>query len=465
MITFVTDPYVIDPLGIAYLSAMLKQEKIETRLILTPNIDREIIITPIVAYSVTTGTHKHYAEINQYIRSRYPEIVSIFGGAHCTFYPEFAKEQGVDFIFRGECFEAIVKFVKNYNYHGLRKGKDVQPYAIPNIAYSMYGTDNLVINDLLPPIKVSNLPLPDRELIYQFPQNRDNPIKNVMCTFGCPLSCSYCYSKQYRNLGYPVRVRSVESVIEECRQLKVNYLLEMIYFQDDIFPIKRKDWIEGFCTAYKETVNLPFHIQLRIEMLTEEVLKNLTRAGLHGVTFAAETANVDMRREVLNRKTTNEQLTRGVNLLQKYGIRYRIENMIGMPGETIKTALQTLDMNIGYSPDIGWASLYTPYYGTDLGDYCREQDLIDGDFSSDFFTASSLKLKHIKRIERLQKLFPLICAIPSLRKFARLLIMLPFSYRRLYEITKQRLYADRLYLIKRGAIGCEAPTPSAQGGK
>ncbi|MHC4397461.1 MAG: B12-binding domain-containing radical SAM protein [Planctomycetota bacterium] len=458
MITFVTDPYIIDPLGIAYLSAMLKQAKIETKLILSPEVEKEIIVTPIVAYSVTTGTHQHYMELNHYIRSQYHEIVSIFGGPHCTFYPEFAKEQGVDFIFRGECFEAVVEFAKHYNYRGLREDKDVQPYSTPNIAYGVYGTDKLVVNDLMPPIKVSTLPFPDRELIYQFPRNRDNPMKNMMCTFGCPLSCSYCYSKQYRDLGYPVRVRSVESVVEECRQLKANYPLEMIYFQDDIFPIKRKDWIEGFCSAYKTTVNLPFHIQIRIEMLDEDVLKNLVRAGLHGVTFAIETADIKIRKEVLNRSMSDEQIVRGVNLLQKHGVRYRIENMIGMPGETVETALDTLDMNISLLPDVGWASIYTPYYGTELGDYCRSEGLIDGDFEGDFFTASSLKLKNIKQIERLQKLFPLICAVPSLRPFVRLLTLLPFDYKRLYKTTKKYLYDNRLYALDK-AVEVVYPPP------
>jgi len=283
-------------------------------------------------------------------------------------------------------------------------------------------------------------------LIYQY--THQNVIRNVMASHVCPMSCSYCFNKHYKKLGYNVRLRPVESVIMECARLVKEYPTELIYFQDDIFPIYRADWLQSFCSNYRREVNVPFHIQIRIEMLSEDNLKMLKSAGLHGVTFAIETANEITRKELLNREISNETIIAGAQLLQRNHIKMRIENMLGIPGETLGSALETLDLNIQCRPDIGWASLYTPYPGTDLGDKCRAEGLIEMDeFASDFFTQATLKLKDKKRIERCQELFGLVCAVPQLRPILPLLTALPFQYKGVYERVKNLLYTNRLFKI------------------
>jgi radical SAM superfamily enzyme YgiQ (UPF0313 family) len=181
-------------------------------------------------------------------------------------------------------------------------------------------------------------------------------------------------------------------------------------------------------------------------MLTEMVLATLKHAGLHSCTFALESANADTRVVLLNRQVTDTQIKAGVKLLQQYGIKYRIENMLGLPHETLDDALATLDYNIACRPAIAWASLYTPYFGTKLGNYCRDKDLIETTkWGADFFTHASLKLPRKKQIERIQKLFALICAMPMLRCLLPWLIRLPLNYQRVYQWAKQYLYKHRLY--------------------
>jgi len=448
MITFITDEYIIDPLGIAYLSAMLKENGYHAKLLLTSELNNTVIDTPIVAYSVTTGKHRHYVEINRQIKERYPNIISIFGGPHCTFFPDFAKEYGVDFIFRGEGFEAIVQFLDRYVKD---KGMNTETiYKTPNVAYFSYDDGNLRINHLLPAMKVAELPFPDRKLIYQFKRNQKNPIRNVMASFGCPMQCTYCYNKQFKKLGYIVRIRPVENVIEECERLVKEYPTQLIYFQDDIFPVYGEDWLQSFCEEYGKRVKTPFHIQMRIEMLNSDCIQHLKSAGLHGVTFAVETADEDARLNLLGRSfrpCRGDAILDGAKLLKQHGVKFRIENMLGIPGETFQSALRTLDLNIKCHPSVGWASLFAPYPGTDLGDYCQQQNLIDGDFDADFFTHATLKLKDKKQIERLQKLFGLICAIPQLRPLVPLLTSLPFTYQAVYKQVKRFLYDRRLYRL------------------
>jgi anaerobic magnesium-protoporphyrin IX monomethyl ester cyclase len=437
---FVTDDYLIDPLGIMYLSSYLKRAGHEVDIVKAKNGLGSLDQPDMVCYSVTTGKHGYYRDLNLELREQWKSTVSVFGGPHVTFFPEFAQQGGVDIGVRGEGFDAIVDIAD----------------AIQNHALDFHDIPNTVVGDNLAPLRPvkdkANLLHPDRELIYSYPENFNNPIKNVMCSFFCFYSCPYCYSKRYREL-YGLRkaqVRSVDDVLAEVDELRA-YPLELIFFQDDIFPVYDQAWLESFCEGYSE-VGIPFHIQVRAEMLNEAIIRKLKAVGLHGVTFAIESGNDVLRRDVLGRKMLKETITGAAAWLRFYGIKLRTENMVGIPGESWQTAMQTLDLNIGCRPTLAWASLYQPYPGTDLGDQCVKDGSFDGDLdeiSGDFFTTYRLRVNNARRYERLQKLFSIIVAKPFLRPFAGILCRLPLNrfYGALYRWFKKRKYIRELYKV------------------
>jgi MoaA/NifB/PqqE/SkfB family radical SAM enzyme len=95
--------------------------------------------------------------------------------------------------------------------------------------------DNIVLhglsNPLRPLLDKTTLLHPDRRLMYSYFDNYNNPIKNVMCSFGCVYSCPYCYSKKYKEM-YNMRtseIRPVGSIINEVSQLK-KYPLDLVFF-------------------------------------------------------------------------------------------------------------------------------------------------------------------------------------------------------------------------------------------
>lgn len=442
-ICFVIKPYIIDPLGIAYLSSYLKYAGHKVELFLADETLKESVLNydpDIVGYSVTTGDHVYYRNLNLEIRSWLShKILSVFGGAHPTFYPEFSLEPGVDVCVRGEGFEAMVDIADS-----ISNGK--LDASIPNIVI------NAQANPLRPLLNKDTLLEPDRELIYQFPKNYHNPIKNIMCSFGCIFSCSYCYNAQLKKMygGMKVQRRSVDSVIAEVKTLQ-KYPLELIFFQDDIFPMYNAQWLAEFCVKYN--MGIPFHIQTRVEFISDAAIKKLKTIGLHGVTFAIEAGNEEIRKNILKRSMTNEQILDAAEILHKYDVRFRTENMIGYPYETWDTVKETLELNIKCNPEIAWASLYQPYPGTELGDLCIKNELFTGNFNkldSTFFKSYQLDVPDKKKFIRIQKLFSLIVAYPFLMKFIDLISVLPFDYLyyKLYKAFKNYLYSHKLYRIK-----------------
>ena len=436
-ILFITKEFIVEPLGIMYLSSILKQKGHQVSLIKYKKGDNislyDININDAVCFSSTTGQHKEYLDIARQIKEYklLPKI--IMGGAHPTYFPEVANEDCIDFIIKGEGEINLLKLledIQNNKTNG--KVRDIEP----------------LIQDL------DIIPFPDRDLIYQFPKNRLNPIKNVMSSRGCPFSCNFCYAQMYKELykGQKIcRYRSISNVIKECIELKEKYPeTKYIFFADDEFAFSN-DRLKEFVKQYKRYVNIPFHCQLRIDLLDRYKAKLLKYAGCTSITFAIECGDEARRKNLLNKKIINQQILDGSKLLRKCGIKYRTENMIGLPEETVSDAIETLDLNIKCKPTIAWVSLYQPYQKTKLGDYCIKNNLLENsldEIKETFFEDSILKLPNKNRFINLQRLFGFIVSFPILRPFVKLLINLPNNkfYNWLHIKWKRYCYDKKLYI-------------------
>ena len=172
-VAFVSDPFQVEPLGIAYLASTLKKRGHEVGLVLTNSIEELREIKPdVLAYSVTTGKHKRFLELNNIIKRDIPAI-SIFGGSHPTYFPEMADEKGVDYIIRGEADKSLPELLDDI--------------ALGRSHKKVTGFRALEQN-------LDRLPFPDREFLYSHSDNYNNPIKNVLTSRGCRFSCPYCFS-------------------------------------------------------------------------------------------------------------------------------------------------------------------------------------------------------------------------------------------------------------------------------
>jgi len=441
-VLFVVDDYVIDPLGIAWLSAYLRKAGHDVGLkVLEGRVDwQDVVDDPpdMLCYSVTTGNHNYYMDINSGIRMTLDKpIVSVFGGPHVTFFPEYIGGEYMDIGVRGEGFEAVVDIA-----NALRDKTPLQ--GIPNTVIDGQ------INPLRPLLNKDTMLYPDRDLIYRRQQNSANPIKNVMCSFFCQQQCPYCYAKEYKRL-YGIKkaeIRPVGEVMGEIDDL-LRFPMEMIFFQDDIFPVYDKNWLDMFCQEYPKHCDKPFHIQVRVEFVSDDVVKRLKAVGLHGVTFAIESGNSKLRRSILNRNMSDSRIINAADIVHKYGVNLRTENMVGIPGESWKTAMETLLLNVKCKPTIAWASLFQPYPGTELGNLCIEQELFDGnlaEISGSFFDTYRLDVPEARRYEKLQKLFASAVHSRTTRRLLPLLTRLPLSYTETYSGTKARLYRQ-LYKV------------------
>jgi radical SAM superfamily enzyme YgiQ (UPF0313 family) len=456
-ILFIAQPFVIEPLGIMYLSSQLKKAKHETDLITTKEdyIKKIEEFKPdIIAYSVITGSQHDYFKLNNEIKEKFPNIITFMGGPFVTFSPETIEKEKLDIICIGEGEEAITELADK-----LEKKQDIT--KIKNLWVKKNG--KIYKNPVRPYIKnLDSIEHPDREIIYKYEEQKNNPLKHFIATRGCPYKCTYCFNHQYHDLykgkGPLVRYRSVDNVIQEVKEVIQKYPTKFVYFQDDTI-ILNQAWIEEFCKKYEQEIKLPFHCHIRANLLTEPTAKALKQAGCYSVHMAIEAGNSRIRNELLKRQMTNEEILNASKMLRKYGIKSMTQNIIGLPTETLKEALETLNINIACKPTYTWVSIFQPYPGTKLGEFTEEKGLLEEDpnkIEKSFFDKSILRLRDKKKIEHLQKLFAITVDHPWIYKtgLLNILISMPHYkfiknfYKKAYRIHRKRadykLYGMRL---------------------
>jgi radical SAM superfamily enzyme YgiQ (UPF0313 family) len=229
-----------------------------------------------------------------------------------------------------------------------------------------------------------------------------------------------------------LRYHSPEWIIEDIERTFKDYGGQLVSFQDDIFGIDL-DWLERFVKLYRR-VHIPFFAQLRPRLITEDRVRLLKEAGIHIVSFAIESGNEQTRREFLDREEPNEIIEKGCALIHKYGIKFRMQNMLGIPVKNpLSDALETLRFNMKMKPTLSWCSILQAYPGTaiakrvvKMGIVKSEEDLMPL-VNSTFFDEGSLPIKGKRQIERLQKYWSAVVRWPWLYPLVRVLIHINFG--------------------------------------
>lgn len=380
---------IIEPLGLMVIGKAMMDHGHDIHYFLYKDkqINFEIGVTDFDLISFSTYTGNHVEVYNSCDELKKLGVKTAIGGPHASFFYEESKKHA-DYVFRGE---AVLSF--------------------PNM-------DDKKIYPLVDP----NLLIPDREVFYKFsPIHGENRIKNIMTSFGCPFSCSYCYNSLFKEIypGLKVRLRSVDSVVEEGSKLDA----ELIFFQDDFFGFNKK-WLEEFKGKWG---GRPYHAQMRIESLTPEKIDLLIESGCVSATIAIETYNEEYRETVLKRKMKNETIINNCKQLLSAGVKLRTEQMLGLPNTTLEDELNLLKMNCEIRPTIAWTSIFQPYRGTELGEYCVNNGLYVGnneDVEESFFKTTVLNYpeKRKEEIIKLQKIFALCAHLPNGWEYAEQIV-------------------------------------------
>ena len=203
---------------------------------------------------------------------------------------------------------------------------------------------------------------------------------NVVTTRGCPYHCNWCAKPIY---GQVYNSRSPENVIEEIKLLQRTLRPDHIWFADDIFGLK-PGWVETFADILeREKITIRFKIQSRADLLQNNTVEALARAGCTEVWVGAESGSQKIL-DSMEKGTTIAQIYKARTLLKKAGIRTSFFLQFGYPGENKNDIDATLRMVKDLLPDdLGISVSYplpgTKFYDKVKADFQEKRNWVDSD--------------------------------------------------------------------------------------
>ena len=190
---------------------------------------------------------------------------------------------------------------------------------------------------------------------------------NMVSTRGCPYKCNWCAKPIW---GQRYAMRSAAEVAGELIELHHSYRPDHVWFVDDIFGL-RSDWLRTFAdTIEAGGVRVPFTIQSRCDLMTDDAVEALARAGCDEVWLGAESGSQRVL-DAMDKEITVEQIRSARARLGAHGVRACFFVQFGYPGETWDDIERTIALVAETLPDDIGVSVSYPLPGTRFHEMVR----------------------------------------------------------------------------------------------
>ncbi|MEX2718986.1 MAG: radical SAM protein, partial [Candidatus Sigynarchaeota archaeon] len=321
-------------------------------------------------------SYAHKATLTaRWLKLHLPSTPVIFGGPWATSRYEYLLSfDAIDCVVLGEAEETVVDLIDN-----IERGRDLE--AVKGIAFKK---DGRIIKTRPRPFieNLDALPFPAWELLpghkKYFWDPKGNRYYPLMTSRGCPYGCINCYKLVH---GYKIRYRSVENVMAEIQYLHERFKADEIIIIDDGFnyDVTRAEKICDAISNLGFKIHLRFTNGLRADKITPKLAWKLKQAGAYDIVIGIESGN----QALVNKIGKNLDLSKveaSVKILKRLGIFTSGFFMVGMPGESIRSLLDTKQFVKRLDLDIALISRAIPFPGTRLYEIVKKR----GRFSEAF---------------------------------------------------------------------------------
>jgi len=366
------------PLGLAYLSASLKKEGIDARVLdadalglsVSETVD-EVANSGARVAGVTAMTPT--ADSAYQLMSALREAVDflVIGGAHASalgheIFDDCPVE--LDAAVIGEAEETFPVFCES-----ILSGRLPSPGEIPGVLLPGGHSESVVwprVED------IDSLPLPDRSglpgHLYRHPLFGNEMVTTLITSRGCPYRCVFC---DKHVCGKKWRSRSVESVLYEIEGIALKNEVRSIIIYDDLFTLNRDRTMEICEGIIRRDLRIKWKCEGRVNRVDPEMLSAMKRAGCEMVAYGVETVH-EKSLQFLKKDITPEQTREAFTMTRKAGIQTLGYFMLGIPGETIEDELETARFAVDLKADYAQFGVLSPFPGTDLYETARERGWI-----------------------------------------------------------------------------------------
>ena len=281
-------------------------------------------------------------------------------GSHGTVKPEEMLEAtGARAIIRGEPERTVLDICKN------------------NTISDIYGITYLEGKEIISnpdqkPVNLNELPIPAFHLLPMDKYNYEM-MGDHFCLFemtrGCAAKCIFCLLEPY---GRGVRKKDLDNVILEVEYAINNFDVRNAYFIDLEFTVLRKQVMALCDYLIRKNYNFRWCCQTRFDLVDDELLNYMKRAGCRLIHFGVEAGSERMLKYI-NKGITMEAIRSGMKKVKKAGIETACFFMMGFPGSNSQDMEDILRFAKELGPDYPLFHMVAPYPGTRLYEEVLEQ--------------------------------------------------------------------------------------------
>ncbi len=286
------------------------------------------------------------------LSDKLPGIQIVFGGPHATLDPGSILQLMPDsIVVRGDGVKAMAAIVEQ---------KPLE--QIPGLVFlkdgklTKTGPAN-VVND------VGEFPRLNRSFLANEPYIKfGKPTCAVITTYGCRGNCAFCISPAQHEVmkdggAKKVRFRDIGDVINESATLIEGGIKHIQLLDDEVFPNTRraKDFVNEWNKRKlgdKATFSCLLRPDIIVRLAESGLLKELKEAGLIRISMGIETGYDRGRRMIsgspdgrIDSKYEPKNVIRAIKENYRLGIETKGFFMVGLPGETEKETLETINFH------------------------------------------------------------------------------------------------------------------------
>ena len=300
------------------------------------------------------------------VKARLPGTVVVAGGPHPSVAADdVLRDEAVDFVVRGEGEETLSELLD-----GVRDQR-ADWDACLGISWRR-GSEVVHNPDRPAPNDLDAMPFPAWDLIdhakyHTVPRGgviyAHKEFATMFSSRACPWRCTYCHN----SYGKKFRERSAENVLAEMQLLVEDHGVREFVFMDDIFnlkPERAKAIAQGIIDRGWK-IRLTFPNGFRGDILDEELVLLLKRAGMYRCMVAVESASPRIQK-VMKKRLKIDKVRHIVDFIAQQGVMVHGAFMLGFPSETEEEMRATIDWAAESSFHTAAFFRVIPFKGTEL---------------------------------------------------------------------------------------------------
>lgn len=177
---------------------------------------------------------------------------------------------------------------------------------------------------------------------------------SIITSRGCPFRCDFCSRAVF---GHEFRARSAMNVVDEMESVKaLGY--ERTWFSDDCFTLEKKRLLSICTEIIRRGLDIEWECLSRVDTIDHDTALMMKNAGCVRVFFGLESGN-DAVLKLMNKQVSVRDARNAVLTTKAAGIQVGAFFIVGYPGETDETILDTL--RFASSLPLDYLSFSMPY--------------------------------------------------------------------------------------------------------